>query len=81
MKAAALQRLNRYDEARALLTAVLDKDPNQEETLLELGVLDLNQKKTKDAEDLFRRAYTAQPNNLRGLLGESRALLIDKPAR
>jgi tetratricopeptide (TPR) repeat protein len=77
MKAAALQRLKRFDEARNLLTVVLDKDPNQEETLLELGVLDLNLKKTKEAADLFHRAYAAQPNNLRGLLGESRAMLLD----
>jgi len=77
MKAAALQRLGRFDEARTLLTAILDKQPNQVETLLELGVLDLNQRKNKDAQDLFHRAYLANPNNLRGLLGESRALLLD----
>jgi tetratricopeptide (TPR) repeat protein len=77
MKAAALQRLKRFDDARDLLAAVLQKDPNQEETLLEMGVLDLNQKKSKEAEDVFHRAYVAQPNNLRGLLGESRALLLD----
>ena len=77
MKAAALMRLQRFDEARALLTAVLDKMPKQVDTLLELGVLDLNQKKIKDAEDLFHRAYEANPNNLRGLLGESRAYLLD----
>jgi tetratricopeptide (TPR) repeat protein len=47
MKAAALQRLQRYDEARVLLTAVLEKLPKQVDTLLELGVLDLNQKKTQ----------------------------------
>lgn len=76
MKAAALQRLKRNDEARDLLNGVLQKQPNQEETLLELGVLDLNEKKYKDAEDLFRRAYAAQPSNLRGLLGESRAVLL-----
>jgi tetratricopeptide (TPR) repeat protein len=77
MKAAALQRLQRYDEARALLTVVLEKAPKQVDTLLELGVLDLNQKKIKDAEEMFRRAYEANPNNLRGLLGESRAYLLD----
>jgi tetratricopeptide (TPR) repeat protein len=77
MRAAALQRLGRFDEARNLLTAILDKQPKQVETLLELGVLDLNQKKNKDAEDLFHRAYDANPANLRGLLGESRALLLD----
>lgn len=80
MKAAALQRLQRFDEARALLNVVLEKQPNQEETLLEMGVLDLNQKKIKEAEELFHRAYQAQPNNLRGLLGESRALLMEGQA-
>jgi len=50
------------------------------ESLLEIGVLDLNQKKTKDALDHFRRAYEAAPQNIRGLLGESRALLMDGQA-
>jgi len=77
MKAAALQRLQRFDDARTLLTAILEKQPKQVETLLELGVLDLNQKKTKEAEDVFHRAYEADPCNLRGLLGESRAYLLD----
>lgn len=77
MKAAALQRLQRFDEARTLLNAIIDKQPKQVDTLLELGVLDLNQKKIKDAEELFRRAWEADPNNLRGLLGESRAYLLD----
>jgi tetratricopeptide (TPR) repeat protein len=77
MKAAALQRLGKYDEARKLLNEILEKNPRQVETLLELGVLDLNQKKTKDAMEHFRRASEAAPENIRGLLGESRALLID----
>lgn len=77
MKAAALQRLQRYDDARAILDTMLAKQPKQVDALLELGVLDLNQKKLKDAEDVFRRAWDANPNNLRGLLGESRAYLMD----
>jgi tetratricopeptide (TPR) repeat protein len=80
MKAASLQRLNRFDEARQLLEEVLAKQPNQVETLLELGVLDLAQKKNKDAIELFHRASVANPANLRGLLGESRALLLDGQA-
>ena len=80
MKAASLQRLNRYDDARKILNDVLDKNPKQVESLLEIGVLDLNQKKTKDALDHFRRAYEAAPQNIRGLLGESRALLMDGQA-
>lgn len=77
MKAAALQRLQRYDDARAILEEVLQKQPKQVDTLLELGVLDLNQKKFKDAEDVFHRAWDSNPNNIRGLLGESRAYLMD----
>jgi len=80
MKAAALQRLNKYDEARALLEEVLKTNPNQVECLLELGVLDLNQKKNKEAQELFHRAYAAAPTNVRGLLGESKALLLDGQA-
>ena len=77
MKAAALQRMGRFDEARSMLTAIIERVPKQEETLLELGVLDLNEKKYKDAEEYFHRAFEANPNNIRGLLGESRAYLLD----
>ncbi len=77
MKAAALQREQHFDEARAILNQIIEKRPKQVDTLLELGVLDLNQKKFKDAQDTFRRAWEADPNNLRGLLGESRAYLLD----
>jgi tetratricopeptide (TPR) repeat protein len=78
MKAAALQGLQRFDEARALLSAIIEKQPKQIDTLLGLGVLDLNQKKMKDAEEVFHRAWEADPNNMRGLLGESRAYMLDK---
>ena len=77
MKAVALERLKRADEARALLNAILGHNPRQEETLLELGLLDLNEKKIRDAQDLFKRAWEADPTNLRGLLGEARAYLLD----
>ncbi len=77
MKAAALQRQQKYDDARALLQPIVDKDPTQVEALLELGVLDLNQKKNKEAIELFQKAYAAAPGNVRGLLGQSKAFLLD----
>jgi tetratricopeptide (TPR) repeat protein len=77
MKAAALQRTQKFDDARAILTAILDKQPKQVEALLEMGVLNLNQKKDKEAQEFFHRAWESDPNNLRGLLGESRAYLMD----
>jgi len=75
MKAAALQRQQRFGEARILLESVLAKQPKQPETLLELGVLDLNEKKYKEAEAMFRRAWEANPTNIKGLLGIAEALL------
>jgi tetratricopeptide (TPR) repeat protein len=77
MKAAALQRVQKFDDARSLLQPIIEKDPKQVEALLEMAVLNLNQKKNKEAGDLFQRAYAAAPGNIRGLLGQSRALLLD----
>lgn len=77
MRASALQRLHRNDEARTMLNAVLAQNPKQVETLLELGLLNLNEKKLKESQDLFRRAWDADPSNMRGLLGQSRAFLLD----
>jgi tetratricopeptide (TPR) repeat protein len=74
MEASALQRLGRMSEARTILERILQVQPNRPEALLEMGVLDLNEKKYKDAEQVFAKAYAAQPANLRGLLGESAAL-------
>jgi tetratricopeptide (TPR) repeat protein len=77
MKAAALQKLGRMNEARSLLDAILRQQPKQVETLLQMGVLDLSEKKNKDAIEVFHRAWEADPNNMRGLLGESKAWLLD----
>lgn len=75
MKAAALQRQQKFGEARTLLESVIAKQPKQTETLLELGVLNLNEKKFKDAEGMFRRAWESSPTNLKGLLGIAESLL------
>jgi tetratricopeptide (TPR) repeat protein len=77
MEASALQRLGRMSEARGILERVLKAQPNRPEALLEMGVLDLNEKKYKDAEQTFAKAYAAQPANLRGLLGESASLRME----
>ena len=69
LEAAALVRKAQYDEARALLDKILKANPDQVDALLELGVLNLTQKRYKDAEEPFRRAYALDRSNLRGLLG------------
>ena len=77
MKAAALQRMGKLEDARAVLEPALAKSPQAVPLMIEIGVLDLQQKKTKDAIAIFQRAYETNPNNTRALLGESRALLAD----
>jgi tetratricopeptide (TPR) repeat protein len=77
MKAAALQRQQKYAEARAVLEPALQKSPSAVPLMLELGVIDLQEKKPKDAIAMFQKAYETNPNNIRGLLGESRAYLAD----
>jgi len=77
MKAAALQRAQKFDEARNVLEPALQKNPSSVPLMLEIGVIDLQQKKNKDAIAIFQKAYETKPDNIRGLLGESRALLAD----
>jgi Flp pilus assembly protein TadD len=80
MKAAALQRMQKFGDARALLMPIIQANPNQVEALLELAVLDLNERKNKEAIEYFQRAYQAAPANIRGLLGMSKAYLADGQA-
>jgi tetratricopeptide (TPR) repeat protein len=77
MKAAALQRQQKYAEARAILQPGLDRNPKAVPLMLELGVLDLQEKKTKEAIEIFQKAWETNPASLRALLGESRAYLAD----
>jgi tetratricopeptide (TPR) repeat protein len=77
---AAEMRQGNYKDSRETLNYILSKAPKQAETLLELGVLNLMEKKYDDAAAAFRRAYDADPANLKGLLGESEAYIqMGKP--
>lgn len=80
MKAVSLERLQRSDESRALLEAILARNPKQVETLLEIGILDMDQRKFKEAESAFQRAWDADNTNLRGLTGLSRVYLAQGQA-
>ncbi len=81
LQSAALMRLNRLGDSRSTLNAMLASNPKQPETLLEMGVLNLMEKKYQDAAATFRRAYDADPSNQRGLLGEAESyILLGKPA-
>ncbi len=76
LQSAALMRLNRYGDSRTTLNSLLAASPKQPETLLEVGVLNLMEKKYQEAADVFRKAYEADPANARGLLGQAESLIL-----
>jgi Flp pilus assembly protein TadD len=59
----------RFDDSRVVLDGMLKVNPSSPEATFELGVLNLAEKKYKDAETTFRRAYELNPANPRGLMG------------
>lgn len=69
LQAGCLMGMKRYNESRELLQALLKADPNSTDALFQLGVLNLVEQKYKDAEEAFRRDYSLQPANSRGLMG------------
>jgi tetratricopeptide (TPR) repeat protein len=76
LQSAALMRLQKFTESRSTLDQLLAANPKQPDTLLEIGVLDLMEKKYQAAADMFQKAYEADPTNSRGLLGGTEALLL-----
>jgi tetratricopeptide (TPR) repeat protein len=80
LQGAALMRLKRFDESKKSMAVILASNPKQPDTLLEMGVLNLMEKKYSEAVDYFKKGYEADPTNTRGLLGEAEAyLLMNKP--
>jgi tetratricopeptide (TPR) repeat protein len=80
LQSAAMMRKGDFKESRASLQTILAQNPKQPDTLLEMGVLNLMEKKYQDAADEFRKAYDSDSTNSRGLLGEAESyLLLGKP--
>lgn len=69
MRSMALMGLKRNAEAREVLQALLKGNPKNPDVLYQFAVLNLLEARYKDAEELFRQCYAAQPQNLRGLMG------------
>jgi tetratricopeptide (TPR) repeat protein len=66
---AAFLGQKRFGDSRTVLEQMLKANPGSAEPVFELGIVDLAEKKYKDAEATFRRAYELNPSSPRGLLG------------
>jgi tetratricopeptide (TPR) repeat protein len=69
IEAAALMGESKYDEARHVLDAVRQANPNAPDIDFSLGMLAMKQGNLKGAEDIFRKAYTANAKDTRALVG------------
>jgi tetratricopeptide (TPR) repeat protein len=59
----------RYGDSRQVLDEMLKVNPSSAAATYQMGVVDLGEKKYKDAETAFRRSYELNPANTRGLMG------------
>jgi tetratricopeptide (TPR) repeat protein len=73
IEAAALMGEKKYAEARQVLEAVQQANPNADVDF-SLGMLAMKQGNLKEAEDIFRRGYAAHPQDARALVGLVEAL-------
>jgi tetratricopeptide (TPR) repeat protein len=69
MEASAYTHEGQFDKARERLEPLVKANPKRVDPLAELALLDTVEHRYKEAEELFRRAYDADPSNLRGLIG------------
>jgi len=69
IQSAALMGEQRYADSRTMLAEMQKAAPNSPDIYYQLGLIDLSEKKFKEAEADFRRSYELNPANSRGLMG------------
>ncbi len=69
LRVAALMARKNYGQARTELTLLIRDQPKMDEAQLQLGLLDVAEKKFSDAEKIFRKYYQGDHPDLRGLQG------------
>ena len=69
IETAALMGEQRYVDSRAMLMEMQKGAPNSPDIYYQLGLIDMSEKKYKEAEADFRRSFDLNPANSRGLMG------------
>jgi tetratricopeptide (TPR) repeat protein len=76
--AAALMGSKKYAEARVVLDAMRQANPNAAELNFSLGMVSLSEGKLKEAEEIFRKGYAENPKDTRSLIGLVEAFALEK---
>jgi tetratricopeptide (TPR) repeat protein len=69
IQSAALMGQKKFGDSRNLLEGMVKTVPNSPDVYFQLGIVNLNERKFKEAEDAFRKSYELNPANSRGLMG------------
>ena len=69
IESAALMGEKRLADSRALLDQLVKQFPNSPDIHYQLGLLNLADKRYREAEESFRKSYQLNPANSRGLMG------------
>jgi tetratricopeptide (TPR) repeat protein len=69
IQAAALMGEKKYPEARQVLESIRQANPAAPDIDFSLGMVSMKQGNLKEAEEIFRKAYAANPKDSRGLAG------------
>ncbi len=74
IEAAALMGQRKFTESRQVLEEVRKANPNAPDIDFSLGMVSMQEGNLKDAEEIFRKSYAANPKDARGLVGLVEAL-------
>jgi tetratricopeptide (TPR) repeat protein len=69
IRTTALVAMGNVQQARADLVTTMKDHPNSRDAIIQMALLDLNDKKFKDAEASFNKVYAAGAGDVRGLIG------------
>ncbi len=69
VRSASLEGLGDYSQTRTVLTSLIHDYPKLEGAYLQLGLLDIQEKRYDDAEELFRKHYQPGQGDIRLLKG------------
>lgn len=75
LRSSAMIGMREYVQARQELDTLLTANPNLTDAQFQLGMVNYNEGKFKEAESVFRRLYQSAPQDRRGLMGSIEALV------